>query len=336
MKTEAIFELSNEEYHRGEAYSKYISSTQLKWYLKSPKYARLCMTDPAFIPEQTEAMRNGSLFHDAMEFVVNGGALVDFVSKLAVFNPPVNEKTGLPYASTTKAHQEAYNAWKESVSSSGKTMASQADVEFVQDMVVAATSNKIVRKLIELGKPDSARMKGPEVSVTAQLETPAGNDLLVKCRADLLTARKCVDWKSSSLDSFTPESVGKAIYDFGYDVSAAFYQYVLYKHTGSFYQFIWCFISTKEPHEVCVCDANRIAFSSIEDLDMFENDKDRVCVFNPGVMRMRALLDLHARCIDENFWPGSEVFTEPDDSGLRIMSPELPAWAARQEIKAYF
>ena len=65
-----IDNLSNEDYHRGEDYRRYISSTQLKHYAVSPAYARRKMAEP---DEQTPAQAFGALVHAAMEHIARFG-----------------------------------------------------------------------------------------------------------------------------------------------------------------------------------------------------------------------------------------------------------------------
>lgn len=328
------FELPNEEYHRGEGYKEYLSSTQLKDYLISPKYAHLCRTDPNFQKETTEAMRKGTLFHDCMAFIVNGGTIQDYIDTLAIFEAPINSKTGQPYGTTTKAYQEAYQEWLSSDLVAGKTIITVADKEFISKTANAALENDIVRKMIKSGKPDDNLMRGPEISFFFKGETPQGNELLLKCRPDLLTNKRCIDWKTTSSKSLTADEIGRIIYSFGYDISSCFYQYILWKLTGKFYEFFWVFISV-ESNDCAVAGSSNIAFTCIQDLETFEQDTEKVCVFNPGVMRFRELLNLHIHCIDTDEWPGSEIFIEPDPAGIRIIEPELPAWAVKNPIKAY-
>ncbi|MCQ2231387.1 MAG: PD-(D/E)XK nuclease-like domain-containing protein [Paludibacteraceae bacterium] len=328
------FRLSNEEYHHGAEYNTWLSSSQLKDYLVSPKYAYE-MRQPENNREQTESMRRGTLFHDCMEFVVNGGSVTDYIATLAMFAPPFNPKTGAPYGSATKAYQEAYQEWLSSDDVSGKTVITQADRDYIIKMASAALKNDVVSKMIKAGKPDDSLVKGPEISFFYEGKTPGGNPLKTKCRPDLLTKVRCIDWKSTSAKSLTADEIGKIIYQYGYGISCAMYQYILYKLTGKFYEFLWVFVST-ETYDCVVCGSQNIGFTSAEDLEVFDNDTEGVCVFNPGVMQFRELLNLHCHCIDTNSWEiGSEVFTEPDANGNRIIEPSMPAWAIKNPIKAY-
>lgn len=330
-----IYDLSNEAYHNSEPYASYLSSTKLKAYTKSPLYAHLVMTDPAYATEVTDAMLRGTRVHNGMEFITNGGSLGDYLQKFAVFTPPVNEKTGLPFGTTTKAYQEAYQTWLSSDAVAGKEVVTQADIDYLSQIITAATSNDYVRRFIESGKPDFTKTIGPEMSFFFNGTTPAGNDLLIKCRPDLLTRTACIDYKTTSLDHFDNDALGKVIADYDYGVSGCLYQYVLWKVTGNFYPFVWVFISTKAPYEVAVVGSSKICFSSIEDLEMFDRDTDGEMVFNPSVMKFRDLLHTHIRCIDNNSWPGSESWIQPDDGGLRVFEPEIPAWEAKRSYKSF-
>ena len=49
---DTIYDLPNEEYHRGERFKDFLSSTQIKDYLVSPKFARFKALHPEmlFVP----------------------------------------------------------------------------------------------------------------------------------------------------------------------------------------------------------------------------------------------------------------------------------------------
>ena len=45
--TDTIYGLSNEDYHFNDPYREYLSSSALKHYLKSPRFARFAFDNPA-------------------------------------------------------------------------------------------------------------------------------------------------------------------------------------------------------------------------------------------------------------------------------------------------
>jgi hypothetical protein len=99
-------EISNEDYHRGEAYKEFVSSSNLKNYLISPKYARYTQLHPK--TEQTKAMEEGSVYHDYLASLVNCKNLSAF-PWIAFDKPPVNTRTGKPFGKDSQAYIDAEN-----------------------------------------------------------------------------------------------------------------------------------------------------------------------------------------------------------------------------------
>mgnify|MGYP000033115281 FL=1 len=116
---DTIYDLPNEEYHRGERFKDFLSSTQIKDYMVSPKFARYKALHPELFEISIEASEKGSLYHDAMESLVNTGKLDKWRNNLLVFEPPINPKTGCPYGRDTQKYQIALIESKES--NPGKT-----------------------------------------------------------------------------------------------------------------------------------------------------------------------------------------------------------------------
>ncbi|MEB3372711.1 hypothetical protein SFC43_01870 [Bacteroides sp. CR5/BHMF/2] len=52
---DTIYDLPNEEYHRGERFKDFLSSTQIKDYLVSPKFARFKALHPEMFEIGVEA-----------------------------------------------------------------------------------------------------------------------------------------------------------------------------------------------------------------------------------------------------------------------------------------
>lgn len=92
---DTIYNLPNEEYHRGERFKDFLSSTQIKDYMVSPKFARYKALHPEMFEISIEASEKGSLYHDAMESLVNTGTLDKWRNNLLVFEPPINPKNWL-------------------------------------------------------------------------------------------------------------------------------------------------------------------------------------------------------------------------------------------------
>lgn len=305
-----IHGLSNDDYHHGEGYREYLSSSQLKLYAKSPRHARWTMEHPQ---EQTDAMKFGSLFHDLMSCVADcdgdyacgqdkwGKTVISFI-------PPVNEKTGQPYGSATKAYKEAYEAFVEA--NRGNTIASTQDVQAAMDMAVSlldecGSTSTQVRKLLKWGRP--------EVSHFVEYE-----GCKFKYRPDLESPRKMVDWKTVSTDDLSEQSVNRIIATYGYDVSAAFYQFMEHEQSGVWKDFYWCFVSKQPPYDAVLVDSSEWTYRIDHD--------SGIVMPQVGAIKMRRLLDLHVRCSREGVWPGAETNIPADGHGRRIMTPSPPPW----------
>lgn len=139
-----IDNLSNEDYHRGEDYRRYISSTQLKHYAVSPAYARRKMAEP---DEQTPAQAFGTLVHATMEHIARHGSLDDFADCVAVFCAPINAKTGAAYTPASKAYTDAYGAFL--AANAGKLIASTDDL--VNALKNVAQSGLTLNPVLKLG-----------------------------------------------------------------------------------------------------------------------------------------------------------------------------------------
>lgn len=305
-----IHGLSNEEYHYGERFRDYLSSSQIKKLAISPKAFRYALDHP---DPQTDAKRLGSLFHDLMacsaEHYDNGTeAVAQWLRGIAVFEPPVNEKTGAPYGTATKAYKEAYETFLQA--NEGKTIASRDELSQVQQMQQAvlldcgATSEQ-VRKLLRWGKP--------EVSHFIEYE-----GCKFKWRPDLETKAKIIDYKTIASDDLSERSINAQIAKYGYDISAAHYLFFDHLQTGKWKRFYWIFVSKQPPFDAVMVDASKWTYDYDPETD--------IVMPQVGAIKFKALLDLHIQCSRKNEWHGSEIFIPQSDNGLRIMCPTPPAW----------
>lgn len=310
MIEQTVYGLSNEAYHRQAPYSDYLSSSQLKPYLKSPKAAKFCLDNPE--EEKSDALRFGSLFHAYMECAAKrievGPDTIEplWLRGIAVFTPPVNEKTGQPYGNTTKAYKEAYETFLQA--NGGKTIASQEEVDTVTHiaqslMFDCGATSKQVCKLLRWGKP--------EVSHFIEYE-----GCKFKWRPDLETRRKIVDWKTVSTDDLSERSINNQIARYGYDISAAFYLFMEHERTGVWKRFYWIFVSKQPPYDAVMVDATNWTYKH----------EDGIVLPQAGAIKMKASLDLHIKCTREQNWPGAEIYIPEADNGMRIMCPTPPPW----------
>ena len=300
-----IYGLSNEDYHRGEGYRDYLSSSQLKAYAKSPKFAKFMLDNPQ---EETEAMRFGSLFHSAMQLFQQHGTIDAFWDSVAIFQPPVNPKTDQPYGTTTKAYAEAYAQFL--ADNQGKEIATLGEVQQIDDMVdavvrpcVGGATAKQVLSLLKWGKP--------EVSHFFEYE-----GCKFKFRPDLESPKKIIDYKTVATDDLSERSINNIIAKYGYDISAAFYLFGEHEQSGIWKTFYWLFVSKVPPYDAVLVDASEWTYKHDPDIVMPQ----------VGAIKMKRLLDLHIKCTKENNYPGAEISIPKDDFGRRIMCPTPPPW----------
>lgn len=303
-----IYGLKNEDYHNSPPYSEYLSSSDLKFYLKSPKAAKFALDNPC--EEKSDALRFGSLFHLAMETFQQFGTIDAFYDCVAIFTPPKNDKTGQPYGTTTKAYAEAYKQFL--ADNQGKEIATLEEVRLIDDMVgtlvrpsVGGATARQVLKLLRWGNP--------EVSHFVEYE-----GLKFKFRPDLETPKKIIDYKTIATDDLSERSINAQIAKYGYDVSAAFYLFMEHLQTGKWKRFYWIFVSKVPPHDAIMVDASKWTYDYDPETD--------IVMPQVGAIKFKALLDLHIQCSRKNEYPGSEIFIPQADNGLRIMCPTPPPW----------
>lgn len=318
--SDIIYGLSNFDYHNTTPYSEYLSSSQLKLYLKSPKAAKFALDNPT--EEKSDALRFGSLFHDCMAALAEGGLLEHVLDAIAAFEPPINEKTGQPYGSTTKAYAAAYEKFTAELN--GVLAFTAEEKELVSAMLNSllygsgATSEQVC-KLLRWGKP--------EVSHFVEYE-----GCKFKFRPDLTTrykrrGRQCADlydWKSVATDDFSEESINRIILKYGYHISASHYQFFYHEQTGIWPGFILVLVSKVAPHDCLMVDMCNYGYRYYPDVDIVS--------IGPGAMEFKKLLDLHIKCTKENHWPGAEQAI-PDNNGIRILEIQPPRYYSNKFLE---
>ncbi len=306
-----IYGLSNYAYHYERPYSDYLSSSGLKLYKISPKAFKYALDNP--VEEKSDALRFGSLFHMAMEKFQQFGTIDAFWDRIAIFKPPVNEKTGQPYGVATKAYKEEYEAFLAEYGHKKITTAEIAGQ--IDDMVgslvrpcVGGDTARQVLKLLKWGKP--------EVSHFIEYE-----GCKFKWRPDLETRKKIVDWKTVATDDLSEESINRIILKYDYHISSSFYQFFTHEQTGVWKDFYLVLVSKVPPHDCVMVDMANYGYRYLSDAD--------IVIPGPGAMEFRRLLDLHIKCTRENHWPGAEN-SIPDNGGVRVLEIQPPNYYSRK------
>ena len=303
-----IEDLENELYHRGDGYDQYLSSTQIKDFLVSPKYAKYKHDHPEEFVISDDALEFGSMYHAYMESLLRYGDDSAFMKEYHVFEAPVNEKTGKPYGRDT---QKYISALEEATAEHPEWMfITQERIDIVRKMATellnncGETSNQ-VKTLLKIGKA--------EVSHFVEYE-----GCKFKFRPDLETKKKILDWKTVSLDNLHPGAIAKTITKFGYGISAAFYQFFEHQQSGVWKEFYWVFQQKTPPYDAVMVSAEQWAYSYNKEYDMVN--------VGPAAMVFQKLLDQYIQCKNTGEFKGAEVFIEPGFRGRRIMTVDAPTY----------
>ena len=310
-----IIGLDNELYHRGDGYDQYLSSTQIKDFLVSPKYAKYKKEHPEEFVISDDALEFGSMYHAYMESLHNHGDDREFAKFYTVFEAPVNEKTGKPYGRDTQKYISALEAAQ--AENPNLTFVSEDRVELVKLMV-----NELLNNCGETSKQVKTLLRQGQTEVSHFVEYEG---VKFKFRPDLETKRKIVDWKTTTADSLHPSAIAKTITKFGYGISAAFYQFFEHEQSGIWKDFYWVFQQKTPPYDAVMVSAEQWAYSYNREYDMVS--------MGPSAILFKKLLDQYIECVKSGEFPGAEVFIEPGFRGHRIMSVDAPTF--NTEFKFY-
>lgn len=311
-------EIPNEEYHNSEKFSAFLSSTGLKQYKVSPLWFQYSMENKASNIGKA-AQIEGNAYHDYLASRANCGDDALFNKSYAIFEEPVNMKTGKPYGLNTGAYTKAEEEAREK--NPNKMLITGATLQNTKAMVNhllydSKECSKDIRTLLRYGKA--------ERSYFCEYE-----GAYFKFRTDLSTGNKIVDWKSTALDDLHENSIRQAIFKYGYDISAAFYQFFNKIVTGKWKEFYWVFQQKSPPYDFVV--VNSESFTYQFETEIINGKREKIVTdTNIGAKRFHALLNQHIKCVEEGYWPGASIFIPEGDFGVtkgkRIMECEIPLY----------
>ena len=301
-------EIDNEDYHNNPKFKMFVSSTGIKNYMISPKYFLFTIMNPDTKSISEEAQVKGNAYHDALASIANSGNYSLFDSKYFLFEEPINEKTGSPYGYTTKAYQEAKQ--EAILKNSGKTPIMASEVTEIKKMIDqllygSRHNSNDIKMLLKNG-------------LAEQSFFCKHSDSFFKFRTDLLTKNKIVDWKSIGSDDLHEQTIRRQISKFGYDVSAAFYQYFYHEITGDWMDFFWVFQQKTPPYDFVIVDSAPWTYSFQKERFGGKVQK-MVTEINVGARKFLSMLEQHLICMEENQWDGASILIEPNFLGKRIM-----------------
>lgn len=227
MKGEWKPEITNKEHHAGD----YITSTSIKRALsKTMASWKLAQEEGE---SDTDAMRLGRLIHIA---VFEKDKWDDLVMMA-----PTN-KDGSPLQKRSNADKETWAKFATQLASTGKDYCSVPEKEKCFAISDSVWSN-----------PDAAKWLASGVAeVSGIAESEDYGKLAI--RPDWRCADRQVIVDLKSCQSASPNEVPRAIVNFGYALSAAFYVDIARVIDKKDYDFVWIFVEKEPPYNVaCYC-----------------------------------------------------------------------------------
>ena len=312
------YEIENADYHRGEKFLKFVSSSGLKNYLISPKYARYTQLNPE--EKDTTALTFGSVYHDILASIANYNDMRDFDKRWFVFEPPINQRTGKSYGQDSKAYLE--EKLNQRAANPGKEICSESDIKLAKIMLEELLENNrhlswIVRDFIKMGKAERSHFCEYE-------------DQFFKFRTDLETRTKIVDWKTiAKLEDSKEDQFSKIIINRGYHISAAFYQFFDHLITGKWRKFFWIVQEKQPPYDFMIHDSSEWTWN------IYKLDGEQIAEPRIGALLFLKLLEQHIHCCDNKQWDGYSTFIEPDFRKMRIAKPRAPFWYEKNMLNFY-
>lgn len=285
---------SNELYHSKKDY---ISASGLKKIKVSPAH---------FItPEEkkdTEALVIGSAYHT---YVLEKNK---FYSEYYVFDEKDILDILISEGSKKPRSTNKYKEWycEEEEKASGKIMIDINTLSYIKEMCSKIKKHIYANSLINNGVA--------EKSIYCELEIFSGQRIKIKIRPDYLKEKKRIitDLKSAndaSLNGFTKDAA-----KFDYHIQAALYTMIMEAVEGEKmgWDFIFIAQEKKKPY----------AFNLFKSSAQF---------ISQGNYEVEQLILLYLQCLENNSWPGYQVFCE-NKYGINEIS--LPSWAI-DEINFY-
>lgn len=233
-----------------------VCQSDLKRLQKSPAHLQAYLADP---PAQTPAMRLGSAFHAYL------------LEPASSFH---DEYTIAP-AGLDKRTKEG-KAWVESVGS--LEILSLDDATAIWGMTESLANNPTIADLGSIHRQN-------EVSI---VWIDAATGTLCKGRLDMIRETAPDSWTivdPKTCADASPEEFGKAAYNLGYHIQAAFYLWGCSQLGLNVDKFLFAAVEKTPPYASAV----------------YELDDDFLSL---GWQEVRRLLDLYAECTRTNTWPG--------------------------------
>ena len=291
--TQVIMNLSNDEYHQGEKYRNYVSSTSLKNY----KEGAINFAHQKSQPRVDKAHFDlGGLAHDIISAKHPEGLPYENIYYIWE-NAPKNPKTGEYYGMTSQTFMEAYASVKRETNKT-PILPEQHDIaKKVSENLFNDKhhpSKKVFKHLFENGYPE-----------VSYFTTNFLEGINIKTRKDLDGEKYIVDYKT--IDGNISDFIRK-ITDYGYDMSAGMYcenkGAAILAHSDEMptIKFYWLVIQVCEPFDWAIISAE----------NYLESGKEKFYYY----------LNLHAKSMKEKTF-GSIAELAPNKHGIFVPEPSL-------------
>lgn len=294
IKSVNLFEYSGTNYHDEK---EYVSASGLKKLKVSPAHFR----EEEEVAE-TEAMLFGSAYHcyilEPERFNQDFYVFDDQPTCEAIIAKRNSEGKEVKNVRLTKEYQE----WKDSEMRiiSEKSVIDKPAFERIKKMKDRLFSHPYAKMLLTKGRA--------EVGYMGEIETQSGT-INVKFKPDYIKDEKhlIVDLKTAadaSIDGFT-----RAAADMNYHIQAAFYADLMNKIEGQNRDFTFFFIAQEK----------KAPFA----FNLFEAGPQFIA---QGRYEYEMLLQMYKYCLDNNIWPGYQIFCQ---NKYGIIELKLPPYAIK-------
>lgn len=283
-----ITEYSGKGYHDEK---EYISASGLKKLKTSPAHFK----EEEDITE-TEAMIFGSAYHC---FVLEPER---FENEYYIFNDQAICEVLIGEGYKSPRSTKTYKEWQESEMRiiGDKKVIDKAAFERIRKMRDRLFSHPYAKMLLSKGRP--------EVGYMGEIETEAGT-INVKFKPDYIKDIKhlIVDLKTTA--DASADGFQRSAADMNYHIQAAFYADLMTKIEGQNRDFKFFFIAQEK----------KAPFA----FNLFEAGPQFIA---QGRYEYEMLLQMYKYCVDNNTWPGYQIFCQ---NRFGILELKLPAWAIK-------
>lgn len=283
------FNGTDEEYH---ADKKYVSASGMKKLKESPAHMKEAEIDP----EETEAMKFGSAYH------LYNLQKEKFEEEYYIFDDSGIYSVLIGEGFKSPRSTKQYKEWMESEMRlvGDRKSISKDWLSRIKGMNEKLMRHPYVRMLLANGINEQGYM--------GSINTEAGT-LQVKFKPDHINENKkfVVDLKTAKKAS--KEGFERAAADMSYHIQAAFYADLMERISGDGRPYTFFFIAQEKTPPY--------AFNIFESSPQF---------ISQGRFEYEMLLQLYKYCIDNNTWPGYQIWCE---NKYGILELKLPPWAIK-------